>query len=58
MEQCETEDIPRAKEISVSQFIAWLRRVADQMEKSSNDYPSDWGDKQSLSDWIEELQVM
>jgi len=44
--------------LSTREFIMWLKDMATYIEKGLEIDPNDFGDNQTLSDWLEEIRYM
>jgi hypothetical protein len=50
--------IAPGKEIRLDQFTMWLRSVSLEFEHQASQSPSEWGELQSLHDWVDEIRYM
>lgn len=52
------ENIANAQQMTTREFIAWLRHMADYIEGSLNEDPTDWQDEQNLYEWLNEAVAL
>lgn len=51
------DSIARVKEVSLAEFVRWLRAMANVLEKQHQLHPSDWAGTQTIAEWIAEAET-